>query len=69
MSRDSIHSPFALSSAVITSSSKAMLISSSTKLLNVSFMVRVLRNREANGTGGFNSKNVCERDQRLGGLE
>lgn len=36
-------------------------MSSSTKLLNVSFIVRVLRNREANGTGGFNSK--CDRSK------
>ncbi len=59
MPQNLIHSPFALSSAVITCSSKAMLMSNSTKLLNVSFMVRVLRNRDANGTGGFNSKSVC----------
>lgn len=36
-------------------------MSSSTKLLKVSFMVRVLRNREANGTEGFNSKNEHNR--------
>jgi len=61
-----MHSPFALSSAVITSSSKAMLTSSSTKLLNVSFMVRVLSNREANGSGGFNSKSVADQKSRRG---
>lgn len=52
------NSPLDLSRAVITSSSKAMLIKSSTKLLNVSFMVLVLSNREAKGTGGFRSENV-----------
>lgn len=52
----SVHSPFALSSAMTRSSSKATLMSSSTKLLKVSFMVRVLRNREAKGTEGFNSE-------------
>lgn len=58
-----VHSPFALSSAVITSSSKAMLMSSSTKLLNVSFMVLVLSNRDANGTEGSNSKRRFGGDQ------
>lgn len=54
--RKSIHSPLALSSAVTRSSSKAMLMRSSTKLLKVSFMVLVLRKREANGPAGFKSK-------------
>lgn len=58
-----LRSPFALSSAVTRSSSKAMLMSSSTKLLKVSFMVRVLRKREANGTGGFNSRYEHEREE------
>lgn len=50
------HQPFAFSSAISTSSSKATLTSSSTKLLNVSFMVRVFRGLEANE--GFNSERV-----------
>ena len=36
-------------------------MSSSTKLLNVSFMVRVLRNREAND--GFNSERAYQKDK------
>lgn len=40
-------------------------MSSSTKLLNVSFMVRVLRRREANGTGGFNSESAFVREMKV----
>lgn len=47
--------PFSLSRVIMTSASRATLIRSSTKLLKVSFMVLVLRKREANGTGGINS--------------
>lgn len=48
--------PFSLSSVIMTSASRATLIKSSTKLLKVSFIVLVLRKREANGTGGINSE-------------
>lgn len=59
-----VYPPFSLSRALITSASRAMLISSSTKLLNVSFMVLVLRNREENGTGGVNSERQREKRER-----
>lgn len=48
--------PFSLSNVIMTSVSRATLISSSTKLLKVSFIVLVLRKREVNGTGGINSE-------------
>lgn len=57
--------PFSLSSVIMTSASRATLIRSSTKLLKVSFIVLVLRKREANGTGGVNSEIREDTDGRL----